>query len=100
MKDILLILAQTFVHTDSGLRCAHRLNAECQYHFRTTSSLVVVLLLRVSELKDGVRIMNLSVALDRFHPAVSTWFTKHYAAPTNPQEAAWPAIKDGKDTLI
>ena len=40
------------------------------------------------------------MSLDRFHPAVSNWFTKHYAAPTKPQEIAWPAIKDGKDTLI
>src|SRR5581483_3175441 len=40
------------------------------------------------------------MTLERFHPAVTAWFAKHYSAPTKPQEMAWPAIKDGKDTLI
>src|SRR5215471_12276663 len=40
------------------------------------------------------------MVLDRFHPAVANWFAKHYSAPTKPQEMAWPAIKDGNDTLI
>src|SRR5438067_11059825 len=39
-------------------------------------------------------------ALDQFHPAVRAWFLKHFAAPTEPQEQAWPAIKQGRHTLI
>ena len=38
--------------------------------------------------------------LELFHPAVANWFTKHFPAPTRPQELAWPAIKDRKHTLI
>jgi ATP-dependent Lhr-like helicase len=38
--------------------------------------------------------------LDLFHPAVANWFTKHFPAPTRPQELAWPAIKARKHTLI
>src|SRR5262245_13701166 len=38
--------------------------------------------------------------LDSFHPAVRDWFLKHFAAPTEPQAQAWPAIKEGKHTLI
>ena len=39
-------------------------------------------------------------ALESFHPAVRDWFLKHFAAPTEPQEQAWPAIKQGRHTLI
>ncbi len=39
-------------------------------------------------------------ALESFHPAVRDWFLKHFAAPTEPQAEAWPAIKSGKHTLI
>jgi ATP-dependent Lhr-like helicase len=39
-------------------------------------------------------------ALDQFHPAVRAWFVKHFAAPTEPQALAWPAIKQGRHTLI
>jgi ATP-dependent Lhr-like helicase len=39
-------------------------------------------------------------ALETFHPAVREWFLKHFPAPTEPQAQAWPAIKDGKHTLI
>jgi len=38
--------------------------------------------------------------LDRFHPAVSAWFEKHFVQPTEPQALAWPAIKDHQHTLI
>ncbi len=38
--------------------------------------------------------------LDCFHPAVSAWFTRKFAAPTPPQRKAWPAIKSGRHTLI
>ena len=38
--------------------------------------------------------------LDRFHPAVSAWFEKHFVQPTEPQSLAWPAIKDRQHTLI
>src|SRR3989440_12213956 len=39
-------------------------------------------------------------ALEKFHPAVRDWFLKQFPAPTEPQAEAWPAIKEGKHTLI
>src|SRR6059036_1748014 len=39
-------------------------------------------------------------ALESFHPAVREWFLKEFPAPTEPQAEAWPAIKEGKHTLI
>lgn len=38
--------------------------------------------------------------LDRFHPAVSSWFTAHFTKPTEPQLQAWPSIKAKNPTLI
>ncbi len=35
-----------------------------------------------------------------FHPAVQSWFARHFAAPTAAQAEAWPAIAAGKDVLI
>jgi ATP-dependent Lhr-like helicase len=35
-----------------------------------------------------------------FHPAVVSWFAKQFTKPTPPQDAAWPAIKDQRHTLI
>ncbi|MBV8537352.1 MAG: DEAD/DEAH box helicase, partial [Alphaproteobacteria bacterium] len=35
-----------------------------------------------------------------FHPAVSAWFDKAFAAPTGAQLQAWPAIQAGQHTLI
>jgi ATP-dependent Lhr-like helicase len=40
--------------------------------------------------------MNLEI----FHPAVARWFGKSFPAPTHPQEQAWPAIKEHRNTLI
>src|SRR6266542_658127 len=40
------------------------------------------------------------MVLDRFHPAVESWFIKQFAQPTEPQAKAWPAIKDRRHTLI
>ncbi|HEU4387751.1 MAG TPA: DEAD/DEAH box helicase, partial [Blastocatellia bacterium] len=40
------------------------------------------------------------MSLDRFHPAVASWFDKQFTAPTEPQSQAWPAIKDRRHTLI
>ena len=40
------------------------------------------------------------MSLNLFHPAVSNWFAKQFAAPTAPQELAWPSIKDRRHTLI
>lgn len=39
-------------------------------------------------------------ALDSFHPAVANWFRRTYAAPTEPQIQAWPAIASGRNALI
>jgi len=38
--------------------------------------------------------------LDSFHPAVANWFRRTYAAPTEPQIQAWPAISSGNNALI
>src|SRR6266550_7116330 len=38
--------------------------------------------------------------LDLFHPLVRDWFTEALGAPSAPQEAGWPAIAGGSDTLI
>ncbi|MBO3274443.1 DEAD/DEAH box helicase [Pseudomonas schmalbachii] len=38
--------------------------------------------------------------LQDFHPAVATWFRRHFAAPTRAQELAWPSIRDGRSTLV
>ena len=38
--------------------------------------------------------------LDNFHPAVANWFRRTYAAPTEPQIQAWPAISSGNNALI
>src|SRR5882762_3829287 len=40
--------------------------------------------------------MNLEI----FHPAVARWFAKSFPGPTLPQERAWPAIKNQRNTLI
>jgi ATP-dependent helicase Lhr and Lhr-like helicase len=40
------------------------------------------------------------MALQDFHPAVSSWFDKSFSAPTAPQVQAWPSIKKGQHTLI
>jgi ATP-dependent Lhr-like helicase len=40
-------------------------------------------------------------ALDSFHPAVRLWFERRFpAGPTEPQARGWPAIAEGRDTLI
>lgn len=35
-----------------------------------------------------------------FHPAVARWFENTFREPTPAQAAAWPAIRDGRHTLI
>jgi ATP-dependent helicase Lhr and Lhr-like helicase len=42
-----------------------------------------------------------TAALKRFHPAVAAWFEKRFpAGPTGAQAGAWPAILDGRSTLV
>ena len=43
---------------------------------------------------------NASPALDAFHPAVKRWFTARFETVTPPQAKGWPAIREGRDTLI
>src|SRR5271165_5237857 len=38
--------------------------------------------------------------LHLFHPAVAEWFERSFAAPTEAQAKAWPAIKAARHTLI
>src|SRR5918999_4353656 len=40
--------------------------------------------------------MNLEI----FHPAVARWFTRTFPSATPPQQEAWPAIKQRRNTLI
>src|ERR1700686_5845788 len=35
-----------------------------------------------------------------FHPAVGRWFSRHFAAPTEPQARAWPEIQAQRNVLI
>jgi ATP-dependent Lhr-like helicase len=35
-----------------------------------------------------------------FHPAVDRWFRKQFAAPTQAQAGAWPAIQAGRNVLV
>src|SRR5258706_4954746 len=39
-------------------------------------------------------------SLPLFHPAVSAWFERSFAAPTAAQAEAWPAIHSGRNVLI
>jgi ATP-dependent Lhr-like helicase len=39
-------------------------------------------------------------ALDWAHPLVQEWFLSRFGSPTEPQIAGWPAIAQGKATLI
>ena len=38
--------------------------------------------------------------LHSFHPAVASWFGRTFAAPTEAQSRAWPAIQAGRDVLV
>ena len=38
--------------------------------------------------------------LAHFHPAVSAWFSRSFAAPTPAQMQAWAAIRSGAHTLV
>ena len=38
--------------------------------------------------------------LSAFHPAVARWFAGRFGRPTEPQALAWPAIRQGRHTLI
>ncbi len=40
------------------------------------------------------------MTLEAFHPAVVAWFEAQFGAPTPPQVEGWPAIREGKHTLI
>ena len=40
------------------------------------------------------------MSLNLFHPVVANWFARQFAAPTAPQERAWPSIKERRHTLI
>ena len=40
------------------------------------------------------------MSLDVFHPLLATWFTRRLGAPSYPQQKGWPAIAQGRHTLI
>src|SRR5881397_870464 len=35
-----------------------------------------------------------------FHPAIAAWFERNFAAPTEPQVLAWPAIQAQRHVLV
>ncbi len=39
-------------------------------------------------------------ALAAFHPAVASWFSRSFPAPTPAQARAWPLIRAGRSTLV
>src|SRR5215471_4647066 len=47
----------------------------------------------------GIKIRTMSPAA-AFHPAVESWFRKTFAAPTEAQARAWPAIQAGRHVLV
>ncbi len=40
------------------------------------------------------------MSLASFHPAVRNWFESRFGEPTEPQRDGWPAIREGRHTLI
>jgi ATP-dependent Lhr-like helicase len=42
----------------------------------------------------------LETILEKFHPIVSTWFTRSFGSPSPPQQQGWPSISVGSHTLI
>ena len=40
------------------------------------------------------------MSLDRFHPLVQEWFKSRFSEPTEAQIDGWPAIAQGRHTLI
>ncbi len=44
--------------------------------------------------------MTASSALDRFHPLVRDWFLSAFEGASPPQEQGWPAIAEGRHTLV
>src|SRR5262247_3321904 len=40
------------------------------------------------------------MSLSRFHPVIEHWFSKRFEQPTEPQQRAWPVIRNGADVLI
>jgi len=45
--------------------------------------------------------LDIDPAMESFHPAIATWFTRTFPlGPTPPQSQAWPSIRAGNDTLV
>src|SRR5262245_40782162 len=40
------------------------------------------------------------IVQELFHPAVAAWFSKRFAAPTEAQRLAWPAIRGGSHAIV
>src|SRR5262245_45483666 len=68
--------------------------------FMVTSSTVVERRTCWTRVPSYVNICAVSSILARFHPAVSTWFSGRFGAPTEAQARGWAEIADGRDTLI
>ncbi|MBT2322354.1 DEAD/DEAH box helicase [Variovorax paradoxus] len=49
---------------------------------------------------SAATIFPVPLTLEDFHPAVAGWFSRAFAAPTEAQKAAWPAIRAGRHALV
>ena len=46
----------------------------------------------------SAKLLSMSTAI--FHPVTAAWFNSEFAGPTPVQEDAWPALKQGRHTLL
>lgn len=55
-----------------------------------------------ASLKGGACLnpMSFNDGLDGFLPVVAAWFRTTFGTPTPPQQSGWPAIAEGRNTLI
>lgn len=57
--------------------------------------------LEAASLLAGLDDLPADSILRTFHPAVASWFLKRFpAGPTDPQQQAWPRIREGEDVLV
>ena len=52
----------------------------------------------LQDYNEGMQAVSSSLA--SFDPLIADWFARTFTAPTEPQVAGWPLIRDGRDVLI
>ena len=50
--------------------------------------------------RPALKAVASEIGPELFHPSVARWFAGQFGAPTPAQAEAWPAIRDGRHTLI